>query len=182
MQTLFYILTEHCILIANYVCRSRVSKETDGSECSGSQTEPGGNHVQPARGSAQPEVSENQHMFMAWKITAKLIHKDANCCFSMNRKSGRKHHNVLWKHICATKSMNINKASYYTQTITFSTTMQPPTSFGRVSTSVIQTPGCHIHKYTMKQFPSMTSNKHTEKSDGLQALQTQMYMQTVIHK
>ncbi len=95
------------------MCRSWISKETDGSECSGSQTEPGGNHVQPARDSAQPEVSENQHMFMAWKITAKLIHEDVNCCFSMNRKSGRKQHNVLWKQSSRTfvsqKSMNITR-------------------------------------------------------------------------
>ncbi len=164
------------------MCRSWISKETDGSECSGSQTEPGGNHVQPARDSAQPEVSENQHMFMAWKITAKLIHEDVNCCFSMNRKSGRKQHNVLWKQSSRTfvsqKSMNINKALHYTQTITFSTTIQPPTSFGRVATSVVQTPGCHIHKYTMKHFPSMNNNKHTQKSAGLQALHSQIYSNT----
>jgi len=106
----------------------------------------------------------------ASKITAKLIffnepwEKAPHCSLETN-----------FTHICATKSMNINKAVYYTQTITFSTSMPPPTSFRRVSTSVVQTPACHGHKYTTKPFPSLNIYKHTHKSAALKALQTQTY-------
>ncbi len=87
--------------------------------------------------------------------------------------------NNLHAHV-SQQSTDRNKALYYTQTITFSTTIQPPTSFGRVATSVVLTPGCHIHKYTMKHFPSMNNNKHTQKSAGLQALHSQIYSNTLL--